>query len=364
MNNLSCIRVLLISIFLCSGAFFSKAQDYTEWVYNNWNRDKEKVFELAKEQDRYIFLFAGLQGCPYCGRTSTNFGKPDNPLRPIIDADYTPWAYKSTTNYIQAFEDEYVKQFVIDVIGKGASKFPFLFVINPDYPDKYVKWLAGESLPDSPNSVERLKDLLTVDLLASSTLTWYKNKDQVFKLAKEQNKYIFKLVGKGTSPNSQKLIKQLNLSSLKEILGNNYILWYSSDVSEANFEIEPLAGENEEIIKTLPYIALIYPEEPDYLLEQLWGDQDDDIALEGMLKKYTVSNEKILKNNKVSFSGNELLISNQTNNERIRVYSLSGQNITTFDKNDFSIRIDASDFPKGVLVINSSAGWSAKVLLQ
>ena len=359
MNKLSCVRVLLISIFLFCIAFISKAQDYTEWVYKNWNSDKEKVFKLAKEQDRYIFLFLGRQYCTASGRTSTNFGKPDNPLRPIIDADYVPWAFQNPTTNLEAISDEYIKEFAIDVFEKGASSFPFLFVINPDYPDSYVKWLAGESLPNSPNSVERLKNLLTIDLLANSTLTWYTNKDQVFKLAKEQNKYIFKLVGKGTSPNSQKVIKQLNLSVLKDVLVKNYILWYSSDVSE---EMKVMAGE--EVTKTLPFISVIFPEEPDYLLEQLWGYQDDETALEEILRKYTVSNEKILSTNKVSVSGKALLISNQTNNERIRVYSLSGQNIAEFHKNDFSVHIDASDFPKGVLVINSSAGWSAKVLLQ
>jgi len=360
MNKLSfiCVLSLLCSPFLC------KAQDYTEWVYNNWYSDKEQVFRLAKEQDRYVFLFAGLRGCPICGRTSTNFGKPDNPLRPIIDADYTPWAYKVMTGSIEAFTDEYVKQFVIDVVGKGATKFPFLFVINPDYPDSYVKWLSGESLPDATFTVDRLKDLLTIDLLANSTLTWYKNKEQVFNLAKVQNKYVFKLVGRGTSPNSQKLIKQLNLNSLKDLLGKNYILWYSSDVSEANLEVETLSGEDEEAVKTLPYISIIYPQAPDKSLDEVWGYQDDDKALEEILKKYTVANEIIVPENKVSVLGKTLLIANQTVNEQIRIYSLSGQNIATIRKNDFTVHIDASSFPQGILVIHSSADWSTKVLLQ
>ena len=351
--------VLLISVFLFYGAFFSRAQDYSEWVYSHWNSDKEKVFKLAKEQDRYIFLFFGRRYCPYSGRTSTIFGIPDSQLRPIIDADYIPWAFQNPTSNLLAISDDYIKEFALDVFEKGASKFPFLFVINPDYPDSYVKWLSGESLTNSPNTIERLKNLLAVDLLSNSTLTWYKNKDQVFKLAKEQNKYIFKFVGKGTSPNSQKVIKQLNLSVLKDVLVKNYILWYSSDVSET---MEVMSVEKD--AKTLPYITIIFPEEPDYTLEQLWGYQEDETALEGILKKYTVSNEKFLSVNKVSVSGKALLISNQTNNERIQVYSLSGQNIANFHKNDFSVHIDASDFPKGVLVIHSSVGWSAKVLLQ
>ena len=363
MNKLSCIRVLLISIFLCSGVFFSKAQDYTEWVYNHWNSDKDLVFKLAKEQDRYIFLFLGRRNCPFSGRTSTNFGMPDSPLRPIIDADYIPWAFQNPTSDLLAISDDYIKDFAIDVYGKGASKFPLLFVINPDYPDNYVKWLSGENLPDAPSSIVKLQELLTIDLLSNSSLTWNKNKEAVFNLAKEQHKYIFKLVGKGTSPNSQKVIKLLNLNSLKDLLGNSYVLWFSSDVSEANVEVKTYSEEKKETEIRLPYIAVIYPESPDNVLEETWGDIDEE-TLREILKKYTVSNEKILPANKVSFTGNVLRISNQTINEQIRIYSSTGQNIATIWKNDFTVSINASDFPKGVLLIHSSAGWSMKFLLQ
>ena len=251
---------------------------------------------------------------------------------------------------------------------------PILCVINPEDPeeDYTVFWKKGSkttqqllSLITTPNlfsgssnlNVDNSNNILfftkTPSWLSDQKLQWHENINEVLQLAKEQKKYVFKLVGKSTSPNSKKLLKQLYESPFEQLLTDNYILWYSSDISESGSQTEAV---------TLPYISIIDPEKPDELLEENWGVPEAEI-LEEILKSYTVSNENILPNpTKAAIWDNTLLISNQTSNEQITVYSLTGQSIASVRKNDTSVSIDASKFPKGILIIRSSAGWTSKVL--
>jgi trans-2-enoyl-CoA reductase len=57
-----------------------------------------------------------------------------------------------------------------------------------------------------------------------------------------------------------------------------------------------------------------------------------------------------------------LQISNQTNDEQISVYTLAGKQIASVRKKETTIQIDASSFPKGVLIVGSSAGWNSKII--
>jgi len=363
MNRFKGFTVIIFSFFvLFSNVFFSEAQNNSEWVFDRWSRDKDEVFKLAKEQDRYVFLFFGLQNCTSCRAISEIFANQENRLSAIVEDDYVPWAYKAIN--IANIQDDTIKKNVNEVLGKGASMLPFLFVIDPDFSDSYERWLAGSDLPLGPSRITELQKFITIDLLTNSALTWYKDKDKVLSLAREQNKYIFKLIGKGTSPNSQKVIELLNKSLLKDMLEKNYILWYSSDVSELNNVIKTNSG-SEETAKTLPYIAIINPENPDKNLVLTFGYQDVE-ALEQILKTYSVSSHQIIasNNNKVTVWENVLEISNQINNEQIHVFSLAGQQVASVRKNDYTVKIDAGDFPKGVLIVYSSSGWSTKIMVQ
>ena len=350
------LAVIIFSFFvLFTNVFFNKAQNNSEWVFDHWNNDKDNVFKLANEQDKYIFLFVGLQNCSSCERISSIFANPENRLSAFIDDTYIPWVYKLINTNIASIPDDTIKKFINEILNIGATTLPFLFIINPEFPDCYVKWLAGNDIPVGPSSITILQELITVDLLTDSDQTWHKDKDKdkVFSLAKEQNKNIFKLIGKGTSPNSQKVMQQLTGEPLKELLDKNYILWYSADVSEVPAYNTPI----------LPYITIIDTDNPDNPLDETFGYQEVTV-LEEIIKSHIVSNEIIASDHIVIVSGNVLHIANRTVNEQIQVFTLTGQQIATIRKNDYTVQIDASNFPKGVLIVHSSKGWTQKIIVH
>jgi len=361
------ITVLTVSMLLLSIPFISHAQGYDQWVMEKWNKDKEEVFKLAKEQDRFILLFVGRPTCPFCKNMSTWLCDPDSPYKVYVEENFSTWysLLDDEDNYEEDVYD-YIKVFYEErQEDKDSRRIPWLFLINPDQEGETIASISR------PGDIEEaLKAFLPIDLLSASDLSWYDDEAQVFELAKAQKKFILKLEGKGTSPNCQKVMQQLNEEPLKPLLEENYILWY--DDYNADFlnycgcYSKLYAGsdtEDEAENGILPYISVINPNDPDTFLEELWGLQDNE-TLEEILQAYMVSNEQILPYNKVFVAGNELLISNPATNEQITVYSLTGQSLTSFIKNDVTLRIDTSHFPKGVLIVRGSTGWSAKVLLK
>ena len=372
-KNLAVLAILAVSLF--SNAIFCEAQV----VFKQWNKNKDEVFKMAKEQDKFILLATGHNNCPHCQGISDILGANDNgqldgpkdmegPLKQFVDDNFITWFSDMRYGYSSD-----IMVYVEEILATNPLSLPLISVINPDEPDKNFAFTWGSTrvpLPDNSaltldveRTVQNLLKVLAIDLLSVSNLKWYKEKEEVFSLAAEQNKFIFKLVGSGTSPNSHKVIKQLNEAPLKQLLENNYVLWYSAYEPETTIDIE-LLSEEEETVKTLPYISIIYPEAPDIELESAWGGYQDVETLEELLTTYTVSNEIVLTENRVTVLGNVLQISNQTGNEEINLFSLNGQSIASFHKNDHTVRIDASDFPKGILIIHSAAGWSAKVIIK
>ena len=349
MNYLRSITIATIaSLLMFSSPFYCTAEDIV-WDEGN----KEDAFRMAREQDRFVLVLLGTYSCGWCNQLKNWL---NGSLRKIVDDNYYPWfvfqdseIHQSISNYTAEYDA------LLAVIGKSR---PIILIINPNETDDdfIIFWP-----PESRNEQTVRQKITPPSLFSYSDLNWYETRNEAIKSAKEQGKYIFKLVGRATSPNSKKVITQLNESPLKEMLENNYVLWQSSDIWDANLDDE--SSEGEEVAKTLPYITIMNPDEPDIILEENWGAPTA-ATLEGMLKKYTVSNDNILTKNKAFISGNVLHISNQTTNELIRIYSLDGQNITTVHKNDYAISIDASQLPKGVFIIHSTAGWSAKALKQ
>ena len=349
MNYLRSITIMAIaSLLMFSSPSYCAAQGI-EWDEGK----KEDVFRTAREQDKFVLVVIGTYSCTWCKRLREVWLE-GTLLKKIVNDNYYPWfvfqdseIHLSISNYTAEYDA------LLDVIGKAR---PIVLIINPDETDDdfIIFWP-----PESRDEQTVRQKITPPSLLSFSDLKWYETRNEVFNLAKAQGKFILKLVGRSTSPNSKKVIKQFNESPLKEVLEENFVLWYSSDVKEANLGDEA----SEEEIKTLPYITIVDPDEPDILLEEEWGPLNEE-KLEEMLLKYTVSNEKILTKNKVFISGNVLHISNQTTSERIRIYTLNGQNITTIIKNDYDISFDVSQLPKGVFIIHSTAGWSAKVVKQ
>ena len=324
---------------------------------------KEEIFEMAKEQDKFVLLFVGNHACPLCNISQQYFNDPSGTLRPIIDEHYVTWF---VSYYIPGIipgssvkaDLEPVSPYIADYeANKEAgveTRFPILAIINPNEPDDEFTFFWGTGA----RTIEELYGFISAppDIMAGQELTWYEDKDDVFSLAKEQGKNIFKLVGRPTSPNSRSVMKQLTAEPLKELLDDNYILWYSSDDSDV--QIRSL--EETPNLHTLPYISIIDPDAPNDILDVVWGNAAVE-TLEEFIKSNIVSNEIITSDNIVTVINNVLYISNQTNNEQIQVFTLTGQPIVSIRKNDYAIKIDASNFPKGVLIVHSSIGWSKKI---
>ena len=324
---------------------------------------KEDILKLAKEQDRFVLLFVGNHDCPLCKISWGLFD--EDPLKQIVEENYNTWFfsyYLRNSSIRSDYED--VKLYIADydankslpAADRKPFNFPILALINPDDPDEdfTIYWSGGA------RTYEELYRFITSppDLFAGNTLTWYGDEDDCFKLAKEQGKYIFKLVGKVTSPNTKKVLKHLNEEPLKSMLEDNYILWFTTGVKETT-----ASTYTEDSPVLHPYISIIYPDLWNTKLESSFGYKDAE-ELEAIIMKYTVSNEAIIADNQVTVAGNIIQITNRNNKEQIKIFSLSGQQVASIRKNDYSVRIDASAYPKGVLIVNSSSGWSKKIIVQ
>ena len=361
-------------------ASVTKTMDYV--LCRDWSTDKDDVFARAKEQDKFIVFLLGNDNCPHCRLLSDILGYNDNgninpqtkgsdgPLRKFVIDNFIPWhsyspgGNRNSPNFCSSNIRVYVNE-ILDAWAAdgGTGTLPFVGVVNPYDTTKNILFSWGTYRPDVERTVEKYLKCLTINLLDSSTLTWHTDKNEALSLAKAQKKCIFRLVGKGTSPNSHQLIHQLNETQLKALLDKNFILWYT-DASDASFDFLKSSDEEEEgLPQAFPFISIIHYEDPDVPCYQTCGPQEDE-ALEELLKSYPAANEVILSDNKVTVIGNSLQIANQTNNEQIYVYAVTGQRLASVYKKDYTAAINTSTFPKGMLIVYSSTGWSTKVLLQ
>ena len=362
----------------CLIPFYSVADDL------EWNEfvKKEDIFQMAKEKDRYVLLFIGRDHteCVFCWQA---FGWFNTTLRSIVEDNYQTWFVHKHVNdkdndpVIYASINLYVKdydaiRYNVDLRPPGFG-VPILCIINPHDPDNDYSYIWR---PSTANEREIRGFITPKSLLSGQKLKWYENLDEALKLADGQGKYLLKFVGQDASPNSHEIMKQLNESPLKEALEKNFILWFSSDVANAKLEVDTddedvdvdededeVITQSEVLQRALPYLSILDPKEPNVMLVEEWGYLDGK-TLEDIVNTFTVSNVIVPNDNKVFVSGNVLQISNHTMNEQITIYSLNGQRIASVQKNDFAISIDASAFPKGIIVIQSAAGWNTKVIVR
>ena len=196
-------------------------------------------------------------------------------------------------------------------------------------------------------------------------IEWVDNKATAFKLAKEQGKFIFLLVGIEGCSRCQNAIKLLNEEPFRSIAEDNYIMWINEyDNPDTYDEVGIYTYEYVQIGVTLPLLYIIDPDKPEKAVASKWmatvGEAPEEI--EKLLNIHTTSNDvHYVHTPKAFISGNTLNISNDISDENIYVYSLDGKYVTSFHKKDNKSSIDTSGFPKGVLVIYSSKKWSLKI---
>jgi|GEM_PF-6767869 Highly conserved protein containing a thioredoxin domain len=198
---------------------------------------------------------------------------------------------------------------------------------------------------------------------------FYQSKTEAFDKAKAEGKYIFLFAGRTTCSSCEASLKAIQSEEIQAIIEESYVLWYidwdytkRERYSEGRFYYEAVA--NNLPPGNLPATYIIDPENPEEILS--FNLQRNSIALLTDfldIEDRPVANETIaLPDNKVYISGNTLSISNNNANETIAVYTLTGQQVSSFQKNQAEGTWNAASFPKGVLIIKSSAGWSSKLM--
>ena len=111
-------------------------------------------------------------------------------------------------------------------------------------------------------------------------------------------------------------------------------------------------------------LCVIDPSDPTKAYGIRTGAYDID-DLTAMLEQY-VSNDYISDTEKVFVyvSGNNLVIQGDFKEEVIYVYSVTGTLVDQFIKDDNNFYRSLSAYPKGILMINSSSGWTRKIIFK
>ena len=198
-------------------------------------------------------------------------------------------------------------------------------------------------------------------------MTWYLKKSVAIDSARSQGKQVFLLWGRTTCGNSMGVRKTLSEYPLKPVVDEHYILWFSDcdiynrNSSEVGDYLSILTGSI-----TLPALCIIdmYDEKvahglttgPKYIAE-----------LRDLLNQY-VSNDYIADKagilNSVYISGNNLVIKNESEDEIISVYSITGSLTDRFRKTGYDIMRDLSGYSKGIFIVSGSSGWTQKVYIR
>ena len=327
--------VLLCLLFFCASSGVAQ-------VWEEWSRDKDEVFEKAKEEDRFVLLFAGLDICPICQFTSGVFLDKQGPHNSLIANDYI--GLFRDISIIDGLTDvmEYVSEYW-ELRSSGETiPIPWLYVINPNKEGEIVKSSFG------PQTEDFLLELITVDLTADSELNWYGSETEAFNLAKAQNKNVLKLVGKGTSPNSQEVMEMLNANPINKLLVENYILWYQPATNPVHYSFWPL-----------PVLSIISPENPDIVLVETNGVPTQQ-ALETMIQQNTPVQVDQMHDIGVFTNGSKLYV--KTNSPlSVTIYTITGSvaHQLSISEGNFSISL-----PKGIYIVKLSNGTVRKVVIR
>lgn len=341
---LTFIFVVLLS---CANAPLSTAADLV------WNGNKTEVFRSATQNRRHILLLVGDSTNANCKEVMHNLS--DQVMQRTLNSNYVLWY----SYYDDAEKQAEVKAYTEAFDNTEGTAYPFLYIINPEKPDEVVASKWGKQ------SVEELRLLTSYSLTPKDGLKWYDDQEKAFSLAKEQNKYLFLLVGRSSCGNCKNVISNLNNESkpLKEIIEDNYVLWYSlRDDPAIREEVASYTAKYDQFAESLPFLYIIDPEKPNAIVDSVWGGQTTE-SLNELLSVYLVANENIESTKiKISHSGSVLRLSNEIENEHISIYTATGQLVYSTYKREREIAFSTFVFPRGILIIRSSKGWSSKIM--
>lgn len=221
--------------------------------------------------------------------------------------------------------------------------------------------LHAEGLPvEDPSYKELIEPLL-------------KSKIKAFEKAKAERKYVFLFAGNDGCGNCKEVAQLISKGETSLLLKESYVSWYIDWHSVKNNPDPNTEGKNyvdearAQGIKYLPALFIIKPEtetEPETIIKFEWGKHPEEKMIAFFdIENRPVSNETItFDSNKTYISENTLFISNNLLNETITVYTTSGQVVASFKKQNTDEMVNTTNFPKGILIIKSSSGWSSKLL--
>jgi hypothetical protein len=214
-------------------------------------------------------------------------------------------------------------------------------------------------------------------------MNWYLKKSVAIKEAKAQNKMIFLLWGRETCPDCQWVKRKLSEAPLKDIIDKNYVLWFSNSL-EYKFDSEELIDYlfvlNDVSPRFIPHLSIIDFQDTKVTQGFMFGPDfylNDEAANSYKIAQYYKEMSELINNhvdNDIIYSGknsdvsvfvadNNIIIKSKPLTEIISVYTLTGSLVDKFHKTEYEMTRDLSNYPKGILLVAGSSGWSRKVVL-
>jgi len=196
-------------------------------------------------------------------------------------------------------------------------------------------------------------------------LTYYLDKEEAFNAAREQGKQVILFWGTDQCSRCNQTKKNLADELFTSLLEENYILWYcktSNNKTDSLVVVDYFAHLD---IASFPTIGIIDMFDTKKAHGLTTGRTVAVSELNSLLRQY-VSNDIITESIPVSIytNDNSLIIENSIENETISIYTLNGSIVEKFTKTELSIVRSVSGYPKGILFITSSSGWTQKVVIK
>ena len=198
-------------------------------------------------------------------------------------------------------------------------------------------------------------------------MTWYLDKSVALDSARSQNKQVLLVWGRFTCGNTNWVKNRLSEPPLKSIIEEHYILWFSN--SNIYYPNSPEVADYLSVLTgyiTLPAICVIDTFDITVAHGLKTGPQSVEV-LQEMLQGY-VSNDFIFdkdsESNHVYVVGDNLVVKGETTNEIISIFTIMGSLVDKFTKSEYEMIRDLSAYPKGVLLVTGSSGWSRKVVIR
>jgi hypothetical protein len=214
-------------------------------------------------------------------------------------------------------------------------------------------------------------------------MNWYLKKSVAIKEAKAQKKNIFLLWGRETCPDCQWVKRKLSEAPLKDIIDKNYVLWFSNSL-EYRFDSEELIDYlfvlNDMSLRYIPHLSIIDFQDVKVTLGFMFGPDfslNNEVINSYKIAQYYKEMSALINNhvdNDIIYSGknsdvsvfvadNNIIIKSKPIVETVSVYTLTGSLVDRFHKTEYEITRDLSKYPKGLLIVAGSSGWSQKIVL-